>query len=125
VVSRTEREIENLGGMVTRDPATDLLEINREFTVSIVLSRCQNHEDGRRRWKVRFDTGLVPDITVAARLRPDNQAAQDYYLLPRLDFGLPRISLADHNSIEFESYRFDTLDYLHHMAERARFRRAA
>ncbi|MEH0166734.1 recombinase family protein [Roseateles microcysteis] len=125
IVSRTEHEIQSLGGVVTRDPATDLLEVNREFTVSIVLSRCQNHDDGRRRWKVRFDTGLVPDITVAVRLRPDNQAAQDYYLLPRLDFGLPRISLADHNSIEFESYRFDSLDYLHRMAERARFRRAA
>lgn len=125
VVARTEHEIEGLGGTLVRDPATDLLEVNREFSVSIVLARCQSHDDGRKRWKVRFDTSLVPDITVAVRLAPANQTIQDYYLLPRLDFGLPRISLADHNSIEFESYRFDTLDYLHHMAERARFRRAA
>lgn len=125
VITRTEREIENLGGTLVRDPATDLLEVNREFTVSLVLSRCQSHEDGRRRWKVRFDTSLAPDITVAVRLAPENQSILDYYLLPRLDFGLPRISLADHNGIEFESYRFDTLDYLHRMAERARFRRAA
>jgi DNA invertase Pin-like site-specific DNA recombinase len=125
VVAGTEREIENLGGMLVRDPATDLLEINREFTVSVVLSRCQSQDDGRKRWKIRFDTGLAPDITVAVRLAPQNQSIQDYYLLPRLDFGLPRISLADHNGIEFESYRFDTLDYLHRMAERARFRRAA
>lgn len=125
VIARTEREIQNLGGQVTRDPATDLLEINREITVSIVLSRCQSHDDGRRRWKVRFDTSLAPDITVAIRLTPDNQTEQDYYLLPRLDFGLPRISLADHNRFEFESYRFDSLDYLHHMAERSRLRRVA
>jgi DNA invertase Pin-like site-specific DNA recombinase len=125
VVAATEREIANLGGLLERDPATDLLEVNREFSVSIVLSRCQCHESGRRRWKVRFDTSLAPDITVAVRLAPQNQAIQDYYLLPRLDFGLPRLSLADHNGIEFESYRFDTLDYLHRMAERARFRRTA
>ncbi len=125
VIARTEREIENLGGTLVRDPATDLLEVNREFTVSLVLSRCQSHDDGRRRWKVRFDTSLAPDITVAVRLAPENRSILDYYLLPRLDFGLPRISLADHNGVEFESYRFDTLDYLHRMAERARFRRAA
>lgn len=125
VVAGTEREIANLGGTLVRDPATDLLDVNREFSVSIVLARCQSHDDGRRRWKVRFDTSLAPDITVAVRLASGNEAIQDYYLLPRLDFGLPRISLADHNGIEFESYRFDTLDYLYHMAERARLRRAA
>jgi hypothetical protein len=125
LVASTERAIEDLGGTVQRDPATDLLEVNREFSVSVVLSRCQSHDDGRRRWKVRFDTSLQPDITVAVRLAPGNETIHDYYLLPRLDFGLPRISLADHNGIEFESYRFDTLDYLHHMAERARLRRAA
>ena len=125
VVAQTEREIRLLGGSIARDPATDLLEINQEFTVSIVLARCQNYENGRRRWKVRFDTSLAPDITVAVRLNHQNNCAHDYYLLPRLDFGLPRISLADHNGLEFESYRFDTLDYLHKMAERTRFRRAA
>ncbi len=125
VVAGTEREIANLGGTLVRDPATDLLYVNREFSVSIALARCQSHVDGRRRWKVRFDTSLAPDITVAVRLAPGNQSIQDYYLLPRLDFGLPRISLADHNGIEFESYRFDTLDYLYRMAERARLRRVA
>jgi len=79
--------------------ATDLLTVNREFTVSLVLSRCNVLDDGRRRWKVRFDTSLTPDITVAVRLDETNQAALDYYLLPRLDFGQPRIHLAEHNSI--------------------------
>jgi hypothetical protein len=68
---------------------------------------------------------LAPDITVAVRLDQPNQAALDYYLLPRLDFGQPRINLAERNPIEFESYRFDTLDYLYGMAERTRVRRAA
>jgi hypothetical protein len=110
---------------VIRDTATDLLTVNHEFTACIVLSRCQANENGHHRWKVRFDTSLLPDITVAVRLDHNNSRTLDYYLLPRLDFGQPRISLADRNPIEFESYRFDTLEYLYGMAERARLRRAA
>ena len=125
IVGQTERMIAEVGGMVERDPATDLLTVNHEFTVSLVLARCQLLDNGRRRWKVRFDTSLAPDITVAVRLDETNQSALDYYLLPRLDFGQPRIHLADHNGIEFECYRFDSLDYLYGMARRIRIRRAA
>ena len=125
IISHTEGKMEDLGGAIVRDHATDLLRVNDEFTVSLVLARCQNQESGRNRWKVRFDTSLCPDITIAVRLDPTNQAPLDYYLLPRLDFVQPRISLAEQNSIEFESYRFDTLDYLYGMAERARIRRTA
>lgn len=123
IIAKTELEIANMGGMVVRDPTTDLLLVNDEFTVSLVLARCQNYENGRNRWKVRFDASLGPDMTVAVRLDPSNRNPFDYYLLPRLDFGQPRISLADHNPAEFESYRFETLDYLYGMAERARVRR--
>jgi len=125
IMVRTEAKITELGGTVLRDPGTDLLLVNDEFNVSLVLARCQTHDSGRNHWKIRFDTSLAPDITVAVRLDQTNQAALDYYLLPRLDFGQPRLSLADQNAIEFESYRFDTLDYLYGMAERSRIRRAA
>lgn len=125
IVNETERKIASLGGSVRRDPATDLLLVNGEFSLSLVLARCQVPENGRYRWKIRFDTSLAPDITVAVRLDQTNQAVLDYYLLPRLDFGLPRISLAEHNPVEFESYRFDSLDYLYGMAEHARIRRVA
>ena len=125
IVARTEAQIAAIGGTVVRDPATDILRINDEFSVSVVLARCQTRDSGSHRWKVRFDTSLCPDITVAVRLDHANQAAQDYYLLPRLDFGQPRISLADQNTLEFDCYRFDTLDYLYGMAARSRLRRAA
>ncbi|WP_316855914.1 recombinase family protein [Ralstonia mannitolilytica] len=125
IIGHTERMIAELGGSVERDSATDLLTVNREFSVSIVLSRCQVLETGSHRWKVRFDASLLPDITVAVRLDAANEGPLDYYLLPRLDFGLPRISLADHNRFELETYRFGNLDYLYGMAERSRIRRAA
>ena len=125
IIAQTEAQIAAIGGTVVRDPATDILRINDEFSVSVVLARCQTRESGSHRWKVRFDTSLCPDITVAVRLTPANQAALDYYLLPRLDFGQPRISLADQNTLEFDCYRFNTLDYLYGMAARSRLRRAA
>ena len=81
--------------------------------------------ESRNRWRVRMDTSLAPDISVAARLDATNQRLLDYYLLPHLDFGPARISLADQNSVELETYRFDTLDYLYGMAARSRFRSAA
>jgi DNA invertase Pin-like site-specific DNA recombinase len=125
VVTETERRISDLGGHVARDPATDVLDVNREFTASIVLARCHGGEFGRRTWKVRFDASLHPDITVAVRLDDDNRAALDYYLLPRIDLSAPRLSLFDHNPAELESYRFDSLEYLYDMAARSRLRWAA
>jgi len=125
IVTRTESIIASLGGVVQRDQATDLLRVNDEFNVSLVLARCQQYGDARRRWNIRFDTSLNPDLTVAIRLDTENTSPLDYYLLPHLDFGDRRIRLADRNSIEFEAYRFDTLEYLHGMAERSRLRRAA
>jgi DNA invertase Pin-like site-specific DNA recombinase len=125
IVNQTESQIAMLGGFVRRDPATDMLRVNDEFGISLVLARCQTTKSGRLHWKVRFDTSLAPDITVAVRMDQTNQAALDYYLLPRLDFGQPRISLAERNPIEFESYRFDNLDYLYGMVERTRLRRTA
>ncbi|TRZ65070.1 MAG: recombinase family protein [Rhodocyclaceae bacterium] len=125
IIAELETQIGAIGGTVIRDPATDILWVNQEFTVSLVLARCQTHENGSHRWKVRFDTSLNPDITIAVRLDYSNQAALDYYLLPRLDFGQSRISLAEQNAVEFETYRFDTLDYLYGMGERTRLRRAA
>ena len=125
VVAEAEAKIAAIGGAVVRDPATDLLRVNDEFSVSLILSRCHTYDSGSHRWKVRFDTSLRPDITVAIRLDPENQVPLDYYLLPRLDFGSARINLAEQNAIEFESYRFDKLDYLYGMAGRTRLRRAA
>ncbi|QBY51760.1 recombinase family protein [Cupriavidus oxalaticus] len=125
IVTETERRIAALGGTVVRDPATDLLMLNGEFDASIVLARCQSPATGHYRWKVRFDTSLTPDITVAVRLGPENKSILDYYLLPRLDFCRPRINLAERNPAELESYRFDNLDYLYGMATRSKLRRAA
>ena len=125
IVSEIEKQIAELGGEVSRDPATDLLWVNREFRVSVVLARAQGIGQDHCRWKIRMDNGLSPDISVAARLDHANKELLDYFLLPSIDFGLARISLGERNPIELESYRFDSLDFFYGMAARSKLRIAA
>ena len=59
--------------------------MNGEFTASLVVARCRRTESGSLRWSIRLDTGLAPDITVAARMDEENSLDPDYYLLPAID----------------------------------------
>src|SRR3546814_4280057 len=87
------------------------IHINDEFTASLVISRCHISPAGGLRWKVRFDSGLRPSITIVARMQEDNAAIHDYYLLPWLDVGAtPNLRLAPENGILLDAYRFDTLE---------------
>ncbi len=117
--------IEDAGGAVTRDAETDLLTINREFTASIVIVRCFETSAGSLRWKLRLDTALRPDITVAARMDSSNEHPRDYYLLPSLDMSEAVLRLAEYNGLSLDAYRRDTLDRFYRMTARAPLRRAA
>ena len=120
IVADAIASIEALGGAVSRDPATDLLTVNGEFTASIVIARCQHTDAGARRWKIRLDTGLAPDLTVALRMDGVNEAPLDYYLLPHLNMTTSRIRLAEENGLMLDAFRFDSLEFFFSMAERAR-----
>jgi DNA invertase Pin-like site-specific DNA recombinase len=118
--------IEALGGHVERDQATDLLMINHEFNVSLVIARCLSTFAGSLRWHVRFDASLHPDITIVARMDAANEKIQDFYLLPTGDIQRKSLLLAKDNGAFWDSFRFDSLDFLFTMARRASiFRRAA
>ncbi len=117
LVTETIASLEALGAKVARDPDTDLLSINDEFTASLVLSRCQRTEGGGFRWLVRLDESLRPDITIVVRLDAANETALDYYLLPALDVRDPRLRLQEDNGIYLDAFRFDNLDYFLGMAE--------
>lgn len=80
IFAQSEARIAAIGGTVILDLATDILRVNDEFSVSLALARCQTHDIGSHRWKVRFDTSLCPDITVVVRLDHANQATLDYCL---------------------------------------------
>lgn len=113
IILQTVADIEELcGRSIVVDPATSLLELNHRLYVSIVISRCFVTPSGLRRWKIRFDTGLRPDITVAVRMNTANENIHDYYILPALEFGQADLKLQDENTDLLDSFRTDSLEYL-------------
>lgn len=125
LLKATIANIQAVGGRVTMDPRTDLMEVNEELLVSLVLCRCHLNDNGTRRWKVRLDLGLDPDITIAVRMEPSGNTAMDYYVLPSIDMNLPDLRLAEQNPSDIDIYRFDTLDVLAELSRRSPYRRAA
>ncbi|MFZ4382894.1 MAG: recombinase family protein [Sandarakinorhabdus sp.] len=125
IVADTIAGLESAGGHVAQNAKTDLLTVNREFTVSIVIVRRFQTSSGSTRWKLRLDTGLKPDVTIAIRMADGNAEPQDYYLLPRLDMRDAVLRLCDYNGLSLDAYRFETLDPLYRMAARLPIRLAA
>jgi DNA invertase Pin-like site-specific DNA recombinase len=113
ILSQTVSGIERVcGRSIFVDPGTNLLELNYNLFISIVISRCFSTSSGLRRWKIRFDTGLHPDITVAVRMDTQNEKIHDYYILPSLEFGNAEINLHEENTELWDSFRTDSLTYL-------------
>lgn len=126
VVDEVIAGIETAGGAVLRDAETDLLLVNDEFTASIVVARCFALPGGGLRWKIRLDTGLHPDISIAVRMDHANARAMDFYLLPWIDVGgLAKLRLAEENGVLLDTYRFNSLDSLFYLASRHELRAAA
>lgn len=125
VVASVVDGLRDAGGEVLVDTDTGLLRVNGEFTASVVVARCAETGAGSPRWRIRLDTGLAPDITVAVRMDRSNASPLDYYLLPRLDMTEPNLRLAESNGLSLDGYRFDNLDFLFSLAARARFEEAA
>ncbi|MDF3928932.1 recombinase family protein [Pseudomonas putida] len=118
ILSETIDKIRAVGASLEVDEASQLLIVNDEFTISVVLCRCQLAGVARRRWQVRFDFSLFPDITIAVRMLPGEAEVLDYYLFPMIDLVAPSLRLADSNPREFELYRFEDLDILATLSKR-------
>jgi DNA invertase Pin-like site-specific DNA recombinase len=125
IVANTISALRHAGGYVERDPATDLLTVNREFTASLVVVRCVATAAGSLRWKIRLDSVLRPDLTVVVRMDPGNELPRDYYLLPRMEMHDAILRLCEHNGLSIDAFRFDDLSTLHRMASRRRWAQAA
>nr|WP_281353072.1 recombinase family protein [Aureimonas leprariae] len=117
VVSEVLAGLRATGCHVIQDPDTELVSINGEFTVSVVIARCRKTAAGSLRWQLRFDTGLLADITVAVRMDSANRVPLDYYLLPAIDLASSKLRLAEENGFALDAYRFETLDLLYDIAE--------
>ncbi|WP_320109687.1 recombinase family protein [Rhodopseudomonas sp. P2A-2r] len=109
------------GAGVIFDEVTDLLTINDEFTASLIIARSFQTQRGALRWRLRFDTGLVPDVTVAVRMNPANEAPHDYYLFPSIDLNTQQLRLQEDNALALDAYRFESLDFFYFLASRTNF----
>ncbi|MCC8234732.1 recombinase family protein [Pinisolibacter sp. MA2-2] len=125
VVETIVAGLDGVGATVLRQPDTDLIMINGEFAVSVVIARCRQLPTGGFRWRLRFDAGLQPDITVAVRMDAENRHPFDFYLLPRFDVGGGKLNLAEDNGLGLDAYRFETLDLLYDLAMPVRITEAA
>jgi DNA invertase Pin-like site-specific DNA recombinase len=117
ILADTAAGIEKAGGLAVQLPS-GLVNINNEFTVSIVIARCVVSQSGSCRWHIKFDAGLLPDITIAVRMDETNTNILDYYLLPSLDMSAEHLRLSEANGVSLDCYRFETLDYFFELAER-------
>ena len=106
------KEFTTVGATVCRDPTTDLLTVNEEFTAALSIARCCENDKQVRRWVIRFDTSLDPDITIAARMAPGNAIILDYYLFPSIDVLSDHCRLAADNGMVLDVYRAPDLTSL-------------
>ena len=125
LISSILDELLALGATVSVDSQTDLLKINSEYSASLILARCRETSAGNLRWHLRFDESLNPDIIIAARLKPGNEDIMDYYLMPRIDVLRERLNLKPHNSLIWDVYRFQNLNFFMELARRTRLEEAA
>jgi len=93
--------------------------------VSIIICRCYQTASGRNQWRIRLDSGLRPDISIAIRMDETNEQPLDYYLLPALDVEYPKLRLANSNGIALDMYRFDDLEDFFSLTTRAQLSEAA
>lgn len=125
IVADTIEKMNELGACCEVNPATQLVEVSGEFTVSINIARHCKTQAGGSRWKIRLDASLRPDISVAIRMDHHNQHPKDYYILPLFGVRARSIKLSNSNGLALDAYRFDGLDHLYEMARREPIRLAA
>lgn len=111
------RTIRGAGAAISQDFETDLLTINDEFTASMIFAACRQLSAGQYRWLLRFDASLDPDITIAARMTPGNNAVLDYYIFPKID-ALASNRLRERNELDIDVYRFDDLRFFMDLTRR-------
>lgn len=125
VVEQALTELRAVAASVDYDPLTGLANINKEFTASLVLVRCQQTAAGSLRWHIRLDRSRDPDVSVVARMDSDNRTIRDYLILPTAQATSDHIRVAEYNGITLDAFLFKSLDPLNELAARASIKEIA
>jgi DNA invertase Pin-like site-specific DNA recombinase len=110
VLAKTLDGLRLAGCDLSKGTSGGLFWVNQEITLSIVVARCTRTPGGSYRWRIRFDAGLRPDVTIAVRMDAANEAPLDYYLFPRIDIATSKLKLSEENGLALDAYRFETLE---------------
>ena len=111
-------DLTRIGATVSREPHTDVLTVNEEFTIGFVLVRCRHTKHRGERWFFEFAAQEPPDITIAARMSPDNTSILDYYIFPRGPTFAAQLDVGAANGLAIDVHRFDDLSFVMNLARR-------
>lgn len=110
VIAGIVESLRNAGCQLSNESKSGFLSVNNEISLSIVIARCTRTHADSYRWRLRFEAGLQPDVTIAVRMDAENRTPLDYYLLPRIDITTGKLKLSEDNGLALDAYRFDSLD---------------
>jgi len=116
-LDRISSQLQTNGAVVLKDPQTGILRINEDFTLRLMIAKCDKRY-GRARWRIRQESSCVCDLTVAARMSVDNSTILDYYLFPKSEHLQDDFFLEAENSIVLDVYRFTNLDHVYEICRR-------
>lgn len=89
-----------------------------------MLARCRITDAGTKRWFIRFDSSLAPDLTIAVRLDETAEKIVDYYLLPSEKTHCAKVRLMEQNPIDWDCYRHKDLSRFFAMSKRVLIKEA-
>ena len=104
-------ELTTLGASVRQAASTKLLVINENFTMRLAIARCRSERKSHR-WVLRFHSPLKPDVTIIARLAPENEGILDYFCLSWNEQGLAQMTVKPVNSAAIDAHRYTHLAFL-------------
>jgi DNA invertase Pin-like site-specific DNA recombinase len=110
-IAAVVQKLVRIGASVQRDTKTQVLTVNGRQRLRLIVARCRG---GKRfdRWKLRLYSPVKPDVTLIARLSPDNETIVDYLYVPWCDKGISQITLGFDNIDAIGGKRFIDLAFL-------------
>jgi DNA invertase Pin-like site-specific DNA recombinase len=107
--------LKGYGASVKRYRGSALYTINQTLDIRLVLTPCKTSK-GVNRWKLYFPTPLKPDVTIFARLGPDNHDILDYFCFPTRRVQPWKITISSRVPLPNDIQQFADLSFLQDLA---------
>jgi hypothetical protein len=114
-IARVVEELVSLGASVRLDARTRLLFVNENLKIRIIISPCHARKRFDR-WILHLHSLLKPDVTLIARLAPENKVVLDYFYLPRSEKAPSQITVGFTIFGALDVHRFNDLAFLKDVA---------